>query len=131
MKEFARILKPKRKIALVWNDRDVNGNDIFTRQHDRIITQASNNSPIHYRLYGQSKLQFLFPNLKHHSFPHQQALDRDGLIALAMSASYMPKTGTAHQKLVTELINLQQQYCDKRGLVYLQYKTSLYLTESV
>ena len=131
LKEFARILKPQGTIALVWNNRDVDGNDQFTRQHDRIITEASNNSPIHSCLDCKSNLLInsQFPNLKHHTFAHQQVFNQDGLIGLAMSASYIPKTGTAHQKLITDLTDLYQQYRDDRGLVYLKYQTSLYLTE--
>ncbi len=131
LKEFARILKPEGKIALVWNDRDVNGDDLFTCQHDRIITQASNNSPIHYRLDGKSDLfiNSFFPIVNHYIFPYQQAFTKDALIGLAMSASYIPKVGKAYQKLVNALTNLHQKYCDERGLVYLQYKTSVYLTE--
>lgn len=131
LKEFARILKPQGKIALVWNDRNVEGKDQFTCQHDRIITQASNNSPIHSRLDGKSKLQIcsLFPKVEYRSFPYQQAFDLDGLIGLAMSASYMPQSGIAHERLIMKLTNLHQHYCDRDGLVYLQYQTSLYLTE--
>ena len=131
LKEFYRILQPKGRIALVWNDRDVDGGDLFTRQHDRIITQVSNNSPIHSRLDGKSHSQIssLFPQVKYYSFPYRQPYSRDSLIGLAKSASYMPETGTAYQQLITNLTNLHQQYCDEEGLVYLQYKTSLYLTE--
>ncbi len=131
LKEFARILKPKGKVALVWNDRDVDGKDRFTREHDHIITQASNNSQIHNRLDSQSNLQIssLFSKVKYHSFPYQQAFNQESLIGLAMSASYMPQKGTAHQQLVNDLTNLYQKYHDAQGLVYLQYKSSLYLTE--
>ena len=52
LKEFARILKAKGKIALLWNDRDVDGDDQFTCEHNYIITQASNKSPILSRLAG-------------------------------------------------------------------------------
>ena len=52
LKEFARMLKAKGKIALLWNDRDVDGDDQFTCEHNYIITQASNKSPILSRLAG-------------------------------------------------------------------------------
>lgn len=131
LKEFSRILKPQGKIALVWNDRDVDGEDEFTREHDRIITKASNNSPIHSRLDGKSNLQIssLFSNVKHCSFSYHKAYDRESLIGLAMSASYMPQIGTAHRQLVNDLTNLYQKYLDADSLVYLQYQTSLYLAE--
>jgi SAM-dependent methyltransferase len=131
LKEFARILNPQGKIALVWNDRDVEGEDDFTREHDRIITKTSNHSPILERLDGKSDLQIssFFSKVVHHIFPYQQAFDLKSLIGLAMSASYLPQTGEAHQKLVTDLTNLYQKHQNAQDLVYLKYKTSLYLAE--
>lgn len=127
--EFTRILKPQGKIALVWNDRDIWGDDEFTLQHEGVITKASNHSPIHRRLDGNSDrfITSLFPVVERRIFTHQKALTKDDLIGLAMSASYIPKTGKEHQQLINELTNLYHQYCNQQGLVYLQYKTSVYL----
>ena len=71
---------------------------------DRIITKASGNSPIHSRLDGKSDLQInsLFSQVERHSFTYQQAFELRGLIGLAMSASYMPQTGTAHRQLLDD-----------------------------
>ena len=128
--EFARILKSQRKIALIWNDRDIDGKDEFTRQHGKIITQASGNSPIHFRLdkYSFELINFWFTRLVRYSFPYQQAMTKEQLIGLALSASYIPKRGEIHQQLVNNLTNLHQKYSDKWGLVYLQYQTSVYLS---
>lgn len=129
LQEFARILKPEGKIALVWNVRDVNGGDRFTREHDRLITQAANHSPIHSRLDSKSyeQISSLLSKVKYYTYAHQQTLDREGLIGLAMSASYLPQTGSAHRKLVKKLTELHQQYSDDWGLVSLHYQTNLYL----
>ncbi|MGF1590617.1 MAG: class I SAM-dependent methyltransferase [Pleurocapsa sp.] len=128
--EFARILKPEGKIALIWNDRDFQGQDEFTRQHEHIIAQASNNSPIHSRLDGHiySSLDSFFTSVNHYTFPYQQAFTRDSLIGLALSASYIPRTGQAHQLLIENLTQLHQEYRNENDLVYLQYKTSVYLS---
>ncbi len=136
LKEFARILKPKGKIALIWNERDIYGEDEFTRQHGKIITQASGNSPIHSRLDGNTRLDgnsyelinSLFPNLDLYSFSYQQAMTKEQLIGLALSTSYISKEGEIHEQLINNLTNLSQKYSDERGFVYLQYKTSVYLT---
>jgi SAM-dependent methyltransferase len=128
--EFARILQPEGRIALVWNDRDLDGGDRFTREYDYIITQASNNSPIHSRLDGKSGtlIKSLFPMVSQQIFAYQQALTQDSLIGVATSASYIPQEGKAYQELVENLTNLHQKYCDEQNLVYLKYKTSVYLT---
>ncbi len=41
--EFRRILKPKGKLAVVWNFRDEN--DEFTAEYSRIVRDASNHHP--------------------------------------------------------------------------------------
>ena len=129
LKEFARILKPGGKVALVWNDRDVEGNDSFTKAHDGIITKASNNSPIHSRLDGKSdlKINALFPSVKHYTFPYQQPFTKDALIGLALSASYIPREGDKHREMVNSLTQLYQEWADDTGMVYLKYQTSVYL----
>ena len=133
LKEFARILKPKGTIALVWNERDTDGDDEFTCQQDRIITQASQNNPIHNRLGGRSDsfINSLFPIVNHFIFPYRQAMTKEQLIGLALSASYIPKVGEIYQQLISNLTNLHQTYSDERGLVDLQYKTSVYLTSLI
>ncbi len=132
VKEFDRILKAKGKIALLWNDRDIYGDDQFTCEHNELIIEASNKSPILSRLGGKSYsfIKSLFPNVNHSIFPYQQALTNDALIGLAMSASYIPKLGNKYQQLIDDLTKLHQQYSNTQGLVFLHYKTSVYLTES-
>ena len=129
VKEFNRILKPGGKIALVWNDRDINGDDQFTRDHERIIITASNNSPIYSILDGKSNLvsNSVFSVVNHLVFSHQQPLSKASLIGLAMSASYIPQSGARHEQMINALNNLYQKYRDDRSLVYLQYKTTVYL----
>ncbi|MEN9568594.1 MAG: hypothetical protein RLZZ69_3790 [Cyanobacteriota bacterium] len=130
LREFARILQPEGRIALVWNDRDLDGGDRFTREYDYIITQASNNSPILSRLDGRSGtfIKSLFSLVSQQIFAYQQALTQDSLIGVATSASYIPQEGKAYQQMLRNLTNLHQKYCDEQGLVYLKYKTSVYLT---
>jgi SAM-dependent methyltransferase len=130
LREFARILQPEGRVALVWNDRDLDRGDRFTREYDYIITQASNNSPILSRLDGRSGtfIKSLFSLVSQQIFAYQQALTQDSLIGVATSASYIPQEGKAYQQMLRNLTNLHQKYCDEQGLVYLKYKTSVYLT---
>ncbi|MEM8723213.1 MAG: hypothetical protein AAGE84_28670 [Cyanobacteria bacterium P01_G01_bin.39] len=102
--------------------------DEFTRQHGQIITQASGKNPIHSRLNGNSfeLINSWFPRLKADTFAYQQAMTKEELVGLALSASYIPKEGKVHQQLLNSLTNLHQVYSDERGLVDLQYKTSIY-----
>ncbi|MBE9114976.1 class I SAM-dependent methyltransferase [Lusitaniella coriacea LEGE 07157] len=130
LEEFDRILKLTGKLALVWNDRDVNGKDEFTREHGKIVANFANRHPAHSRLKeGDFRpLKLLIPNLTQQTFTHQKALNKESLVGLAMSTSYLPKEGVEHQKLVANLTELHDRYSDRKELVYLYYKTTVFLT---
>ncbi|MEO0836707.1 MAG: hypothetical protein AAFY16_12160 [Cyanobacteria bacterium J06642_3] len=74
--------------------------DEFTRQHGQIITQASGKNLIHSRLNGNSfeLINSWFPRLKVDTFAYQQAMTKEELVGLALSASYIPKEGKVHQQ---------------------------------
>lgn len=130
LKEFYRLLKPQGKIALVWNDRDVNGKDEFTCQHGDIIDKAGGKNSIPHRIdkYNEQFISSFLPNVRYRSFTYRQPLDRTSLIGLAMSSSYIPQAGAVHQQLIADLNRLYSQYCDRNGLVYLHYQTRVYLS---
>jgi hypothetical protein len=62
-------------------------------------------------------------------FPNDQALDGDGLVGRALSASYIPKHGEAHDRLVAGLRALHGVNKDAQGLVRLVYVTRVFLAE--
>ena len=128
LKEFSRILKPKGKLAAVWHNRD--RTDEFTRQYSLLTQKASNNdSELRYGTERHLRETSWFNPVRHLVFPDQQALDCQGLIGRAMSTSYISQQGKLHEQFIQNLNQLYQQYCDRHGLVYLQYRTSVYLTE--
>jgi SAM-dependent methyltransferase len=125
--EFARILKPGGKLAAVWNNRD--RADKFTREYGHIMKIVANSKPqLHKERIKSLHNTSLFSAVRHHVFSYQYALDRDGLIGRAMSASYVPKTGKIYEKLTKKLNRLYDKYCSDAGLVNFKYKTNVYLT---
>ena len=128
LKEFARILKPKGKLAAVWNNR--NKDDKFTKEYSLLTQKASNhNSELRYGTEKYLDNTHWFDPVRHLTFPYQQVLDLPALIGRAMSTSYIPQEGKIHDCFVRDLKQLHQNYRDKKGLVYLQYQTNVYLTE--
>jgi SAM-dependent methyltransferase len=127
LKEFARILKPQGKLAVVWNNR--NRNDEFTNEYSKLTQIVSeNNSELRYGTERYLEQPHGFNPVRHLVFPYQQALKSQALVGRAMSTSYIPQTGEAHAQFIQDLHQLHQKYCDQQGLVYLQYQTSLYFT---
>lgn len=128
LKEFARILKPQGRLVAVWNNRD--RDDQFTSKYSLLTQKVSdNNSELRYGTERYLRNTSLFYPIRHLTFPYQQTLSAKALIGRAMSTSYIPQEGEKHDKFIQDLNQLYQQYCDEQGFVYLQYKTSVYLTE--
>jgi hypothetical protein len=71
-----------------------------------------------------------FSPVRRVEFPFDQALNLDGLVGRAMSASYVPKTGPGAAKLIEMLRDLHARHADDRGIVFLRYTTEVYLAET-
>lgn len=129
--EFHRILKPSGRLAIVWNHR--NREDGFTQEYSAILKQASKYHPAENEkrrsamdsLYESS----YFQNIHYRAIPHQQALDLSGLIGRTHSASYIPTEGSEAEAILSKLERLYQKWKDSAGLVYLIYRTDVYVAE--
>ena len=127
LREFARILKPKGRLAVVWNDRD--RSDEFTVEYSDLTKTFSNNqSELRYGTERFLHQTPSFSEVTQLTFPYQHGLDREGLIGRAMSTSYIPKTGKLSHEFCDRLNRLYEDYGDEQNLVYLKYNTNVYLT---
>ncbi|MBE9180854.1 class I SAM-dependent methyltransferase [Oculatella sp. LEGE 06141] len=130
--EFHRILKPSGRIGLLWNDRNVE--DAFTRAYSDTIRAASDKAIFDSPNRKSASALETSPHVRqfrHYRFTHRHPLDQSGLIGLADSSSYVPKTGEAYQQLLINLERLFQTWAIDRGetAVFLSYHTDLYLAE--
>jgi len=128
--EFARVLRPRGRIALVWNERDTR-NDPFTsetRAIDRRFAPAAG------RLAGADFFDDTLASLlrdggygrvRQLHFTNAQRLDRDGLIGRTLSASYAPREESAMRELTVALDDLHERYADRSGHVTLVYRTDV------
>ncbi len=96
--EFKRILRPGGWVVLVWNERRV-GENGFAHRYEEIVREFG--TDLHHVAHqsitatgSDAMTQFFQPaGYAVETFDNPQLLDLDGVIARAMSSSYLPLPG--------------------------------------
>jgi SAM-dependent methyltransferase len=128
--ELRRILKPQGRLAIVWNDRD--RTDPFTRRYGEVLQSVSDKPVGIDRIADVTPLRQAphhFTNLREIAIPHQQMLNLAGLIGLAQSRSYTPKSGEAQVQLIDRLTALHQEFANAEGVTHLHYNANVFLAD--
>jgi SAM-dependent methyltransferase len=124
--EFARILKPGRRLAIMWNRRSKS--DPLTVGYGQALVAVGGDVSVERFDFDPNIITAggLFSSVERLSFPHLQRLDLEGLIGRARSASYVPKTGAQGERLLGLLRALHEQHADANGFVTLIYETEIF-----
>jgi SAM-dependent methyltransferase len=126
--EFARILKPRRRLAIMWNRRSKV--DPLTAGYRQVIVDVGGDVGVESMPFDPAVVpdsgRFSTPHRL--TFPNAQRLDLDGLVGRARSASYVPKIGSEGDRLVDRLTALHRAHADADGFVTLVYETEIYLS---
>jgi SAM-dependent methyltransferase len=126
LKEFARILKPRGRLAIMWNRRSKS--DPLTAGYRQVIVDVGGEPTAESMSFDPEVVtrSRLFSPPERSSFANAQRLDFDGLIGRARSASYVPKSGAAAEQLLSLLRALHARHADAEGFVTLVYETELF-----
>lgn len=129
VEEFARVLKPRGRLALLWNDRD--RSDALMTEYRDAIRAAGGEHPAELREFDAAVVPAggRFHPMRLTELPHTQVLDEDGLVGRVMSASYAPKEGAKADQLRARLREIHRRYRDAHGLITLRYITRVWLSE--
>lgn len=130
--EFDRVLPPGGRLALLWNDWDLD--DPSTAAYRQII-QAVATRTVDYRDHSRSLSAVEkhpgFARVRHVDFASGQTLTLPEVVGRSLSSSYMPKVGRAYLQFLDTIATWHQTWAAPDGTVTLKYVTNLYLSEKV
>jgi SAM-dependent methyltransferase len=130
LSEFRRILKPSGRLAIIWNQRAAD--DEFSVEFDRLVKASMSERPTTKPQNSVGRVLMSSPDfdrVRRHTLTYTHQLDLLGTIGYALSKSFVPQEGSAHQQLISNLQQLHARWADDRGLVTFVYHTTVYLAQ--
>ena len=127
-KEFTRILRGRKWVALVWNDR-VNEPGTFTGEYESVVRRYSKayHSTGSTVLSSKNISSFFNGSYKKFQFQNVQKLTLESVIGRYRSASYAIKENDPkYESMIGEFSDLFKKY-ERKGSVEMVYITKLYL----
>ena len=126
--EFQRILRPRGRLALIWNKRNLQ--QPFQQAYDALLRElAPDYGKVNHMNLGDDEIgAFFAPGQMHLShFDYRQQLDFEGLLGRLQSSSYCPPEKTPeYERLRRALRDLFDEHA-KEQILDFEYDTLLYL----
>jgi SAM-dependent methyltransferase len=127
-RELRRVLEPGGRVAVVWNDRRLQGS--FLEAYETFLLEWSTDySAVRESYAVADRLGELFApgSLERTVFANNQDLDFDGLRARLLSSSYLPGSGQPRSDEMQAAAERLFAEHESGGLVRIEYDCTLYL----
>lgn len=125
--EFARILKPDGRLALLWNRRRLKQS--FQQDYDALLRElAPEYGKVNHMNLSTDDIAGFFAtgSMQQRHFDNRQQLDFDGLRGRLESSSYCPEAGSKqYHRLLQALRRLFEEHAEEGRLAF-DYDTQLY-----
>jgi ubiquinone/menaquinone biosynthesis C-methylase UbiE len=126
--EFARILRPRGWVVLVWNQRITSGVSFSADYQELLCRHCGGKHAVAGRRTSDEQIhEFFAPNaIRQHNFPNFQRLDWEGLKGRLLSSSYAPAAGQpGHEPMIADLARIFQGH-QRNGHIVLEYITEVF-----
>jgi SAM-dependent methyltransferase len=127
-REFQRILRPGKMVALVWNERLTEATP-FLRDYENLLERhATDYAQVNHAKIDAARIAAFFGSGGHTvaEFPSEQSFDYEGLKGRLLSSSYAPNAGhPGHEPMIAELAALFSRH-EQQGAVSFLYTTKLH-----
>jgi len=130
--EFSRILQPGGRLALLWNDWELNdpGTDAYRQIIQAVATRQIRHHD-HTHSLGEVAAHPCFTPMEHLSFTYSQRLTLPEVVGRSLSSSYMPKAGDGYEQFLDAITAWHQTWAATDGPATLTYVTNLYLSKKL
>jgi ubiquinone/menaquinone biosynthesis C-methylase UbiE len=130
--EFARILKPKGKVVLIWNNRRTDQNQFDRSYENLLLKYGKDYQQVKHTNINEDDLNEFFRDSVYSkiTFVNQQDFDFNGLQGRLLSSSYIPSPDEEnHKEMIEELKEIFNQY-NENEKVTVHYDTEIYYGEA-
>lgn len=129
--EFARVLVPRGRLAIIWNDRVVESD--FERAYQELLRELKpperrDRPPRDAALALRGSSLFDEPQLT--VIAHAREMDSGALLARTSSLSYAPSSGAAREELERRVLKLHRRFADSSGRTVQRYEARVHLTHA-
>lgn len=126
--EFARILRPRGWVALIWNERVTTTTPFLVAYEQLLKDYSTDYEQVDHRRIDDDVIREFFGSDKFRlkQFKNIQVFDYEGVKGRLLSSSYAPEEGHPnYEPMLAELERIFQTYQDE-GRVVFEYVTQMY-----
>ena len=127
-REFARVLKPRGWVALIWNERVTITTPFLVAYEQLLKDYSTDYEQVDHRRIDDDVIRDFFgsDDFKLKQFKNAQVFDYEGVKGRLLSSSYAPEEGSPnYEPMLAELERIFQTYQDE-GRVVFEYVTQMY-----